>query len=176
MKSKVLVRVAAPALLSVSALVGLVPGAHADTPKFPNIDSYASVNVKDYTIALPNPGRAPNEKVYFSTPDGLLCAFAPGNAAIAGLVECSGTQLPGTPPLGPYTYITTTSGPQGDASTPYVDGSIQDHKLAVLPPFHSIAVSGFVCGVDDKGTTACKDPKGRGFLISPSWTGWIPKV
>ncbi|MBZ4620668.1 hypothetical protein GBO18_12020, partial [Mycobacterium avium subsp. hominissuis] len=35
---------------------------------------------------------------------------------------------------------------------------------------------GVVCGVDDSGTTACKDPQGRGFVLSPHGSGWLPHV
>ncbi|GAB4924413.1 hypothetical protein MAHJHV45_47970 [Mycobacterium avium subsp. hominissuis] len=45
--------------------------AHADTPKFPDINGYSQVNVTDYTIGLPNTGRAPLNTVYFLTPDGI---------------------------------------------------------------------------------------------------------
>ena len=168
---------ASAALFSAFVVLGTWQAVgNADTPKFPDIDSYTPVNAKDYTIELPNPGRAPTEKVFFATPDGLFCSFDPGDDAIAGVAGCTGTKLPGTPALGPYTSISTINGPQADTSTPFVDGAIQGHKVAVLPPLHSIAVSEFVCGVDDKGMTACNDTKGRGFLISPSWTGWLPKV
>jgi len=46
----------------------------------------------------------------------------------------------------------------------------------VLSPFHTLTVFGVTCGVDDKKMTACKDPQGRGFVLSPSWSGWIPKA
>ncbi|MGC7358062.1 hypothetical protein RA989_19565, partial [Mycobacteroides abscessus subsp. massiliense] len=45
-----------------------------------------------------------------------------------------------------------------------------------LPAYHSITVNGVICGVDDKGTTACKDPQGRGFVLSKQGSGWIPKI
>lgn len=52
--------------------------AHADTPKFPDINGYSQVNVTDYTIGLPNTGRAPLNTVYFLTPDGITCDFFSG--------------------------------------------------------------------------------------------------
>ncbi|RIS84933.1 hypothetical protein D2E54_06285, partial [Mycobacteroides abscessus] len=55
-------------------------------------------------------------------------------------------------------------------------GVVLGQQIKALPPFHSITVSDVTCGVDDKGTTACKDPQGRAFVLSPSWSGWIPKV
>ncbi|QCR71458.1 hypothetical protein FCV17_06315 [Mycobacterium avium subsp. hominissuis] len=33
-----------------------------------------------------------------------------------------------------------------------------------------------ICGVDNSGTTACKDPQGRGFVLSPHGSGWLPHV
>jgi hypothetical protein len=48
--------------------------------------------------------------------------------------------------------------------------------IKTLPPLHSITVGGAVCGVDDKGTTVCKDAQGRGFILSPTWSSWLPRV
>jgi len=45
-----------------------------------------------------------------------------------------------------------------------------------LPAFHTIIVNGVTCGVDDKKMTACKDPQGRGFILSPAWSGWLPNL
>lgn len=176
MDSKSLRNFAAAALVGVGVVTMQQPVAYADPPQFPDIDSYSPVNTQDYIVALPNPGRAPTQKVYFATPDGIFCAFAPSAVGITGSAGCSSTRLPGLAPMGPYTSIGTTNGPRATNSSPFVDGSIQGQKLATLPPFHSISVDGMICGVDDKGTTACKDPQGRGFLISPSWTGWLPKI
>jgi hypothetical protein len=49
-------------------------------------------------------------------------------------------------------------------------------RIRMLPPLHKITVDGATCGVDDEGTTACKDAQGRGFILSPAWSGWLPKV
>ncbi|MBS9535178.1 hypothetical protein KIH27_16445 [Mycobacterium sp. M1] len=54
--------------------------------------------------------------------------------------------------------------------------TIHDQPIKTLPPFHSIALGGVICGVDDAGTTACKDPQGRGFVLSPKGSGWLPHV
>ena len=176
MQTETLFGVAAAALIAAGATVSQAPDARADTPSFPDIDSYTPVNAQDYVIALPNPGRAPTNKVYFTTPDGVPCAFAPASGGVLGAVGCSSSQLPGVAPLGPYTSISTTNAPRATNSSPYVDGSIQGQKPASLPPFHSIALDGMICGVDDKGTTACKDAQGRGFVLSLQGSGWLPKV
>ena len=168
----------AMALLGALSLLmaGHQPSSHADTPNFPDLGGYTPVNPQDYTIALPNPGRAPTERVYFLTPDGLPCSFAPGVVGIAGGAGCTATHFPGAKDEGPYTTIDTTTGLRASSSTGFVDGAVQGHKLRVLPPFHSITVDGMVCGVDDTGTTACKDAQGRGFVLSPQASGWLPKV
>lgn len=146
---------------------------------FPDISSYAPVNPDDYIEQLDNPGR-PNKliKYSFSAPDGIQCGFVQPPGA-----SCGGNNLPSIAPAicdptqGIYRYnlISTSQGvqqwPRG--GTDCSEGS-PPHKL--LPPFHTLTVYGVTCGVDDKGTTACKDPQGRGFVLSPSWSGWIPKV
>lgn len=41
---------------------------------------------------------------------------------------------------------------------------------------HSITVDGATCGVDGAGMTACKDAQGEGFILSPSWSGWLAHI
>jgi hypothetical protein len=130
--------------------------AHADPPAFPDISGYTPVNVADYTIGLPNTGRAPLNTVYFLTPDGITCDFFSGEA------QCTGNNFPALPP----------AAAPSDPIAP--NGQVYGHSLNTLPPLHSIAVNGVVCGVDNTGTTACKDPQGRGFVLSPHGSGWLP--
>lgn len=74
--------------------------------------------------------------------------------------------------------ISTDRGPSKTADRSCYDtatsGGSPTNK--VLQPFHTLTVYGVTCGVDDKGTTASKDPQGRGFVLSPSWSGWLPKI
>jgi len=146
--------------------------AHADQPRFPDLAGYTPVNVEEYAIALPNTGRAPNNQVFFLTPDGIPCTFVSGTAG------CTGDNLPGVQAKdkNPYTYIDTASGIQQEGSTPFVNGAIQGKPLRSLPPMHSITVDGVTCGVDNTKMTACKDSQGQGFILSPSWSGWLAKV
>src|SRR5882757_9154285 len=62
----------------------------------------------------------------------------------------------------------------------WVDAVCQQHGARSAnqdaSPFHSITFNGATCGVDDSGTTACEDSQGRGFILSPAWSGWLPKV
>lgn len=142
---------------------------HADPPKFPDISGYAPVNVQDYTIALPNTGRAPLNVVYFMTPDGITCAF--GNPPSVG---CTGDNFPSVPHAGggSANAISTGTG-LGDTNAPI---AAQGQPIKTLPPNHSITVDGVSCGVNGSGMTACKDPQGRGFILSPQWSGWLPHV
>jgi hypothetical protein len=152
-------------------IVGCRTESHAGPPAFPDLSSYKPVNVSDYTITLPNPGRTAFGQVFFLTPDGIACDFT--NPAAAG---CTGDNLPGVAAQdkNPYTYAGTDGGIQPSTSTPYVNGTIQEHQIKTLPPFHSITVNGVICGVDGSGTTACKDPQGHGFVLSPQGSASLP--
>ncbi|GBE67120.1 hypothetical protein MFM001_35820 [Mycobacterium sp. MFM001] len=163
----------AKALILATAVVGAaVTGAcnaHADVPTFPDISGYAPVNAQDYTIALPNTGRAPLNMVYFLTPDGITCAF--GNPPSAA---CTGNNFPAVPPAsGDSVNSISTSTGLGQTNAPI---AAQGRPIKTLPPMHSITVNGVICGVDGGGTTACKDPQGQGFVLSPSGSGWLPHV
>lgn len=160
-------------LLTAMTLMFLCPAtATAEPPKFPDMSMYEHVNTDEYVIPLPNVGSDPIEAVYFTTPDGIHCNFLNASAV------CTGDNIPGVSAKDkdPYTYVATGSGIQPTASTPFVDGKLQGHEINVLPANHSITVDGATCGVDDKGTTACKDAKGRGFVLSKGGSTWFPKV
>jgi hypothetical protein len=147
--------------------------------KFPDMSSYSPASPDDYAQQLDNPGRPEKRTEYFfRTPDGVRCLFGqPPGAA------CYGNNLPGIPAaicdstqeVFRQNSIGTSRGvQQSPLSGPTCSVSASLDK--VLPPFHTLTVYGVTCGVDDKGTTACKDPQGRGFVLSPSWSGWLPKV
>lgn len=163
--------------LGVVSLFAVVhqPAAYADTPKFPDLGGYTPVNAQDYAIAFDNPGRQPTMTDYFLTPTGVICVIDDGGAA------CFGNNLPSVPPLqnpeSRVSYMDTQKGLYQSSNPGYVDGTtIHGQSIRTLPPSHSITADGVVCGVDDSGTTACKDPQGRGFILSPAWSGWLPKV
>jgi hypothetical protein len=147
--------------------------------QFPDMSDYTPVRPDDYIEQLDNPGR-PNKLVTYSfnTPDGVECSF--GQPASA---SCGGNDLPSIPPAvcdpkqGIYRYnlISTSRGvQQWSRGGSNCSENPATHK--VLPPFHKLTMYGVTCGVDDKGTTACVDPQRRGFVLSPSWSGWLPKV
>lgn len=166
-------------LTVVASVVGMaVSGAcagHADPPTFPDLSGYAPVNPADYAVTYPNSGRpTPLDVITFATPDGVICAF--GNPPSAG---CTGNNLPGMPPASPSSSgyprvnaISTGAGPHPTSEGADTEG----HTVKTLAPFHSISVNGVICGVDDSGTTACKDPQGRGFVLSPHGSRWLPQV
>jgi hypothetical protein len=168
-------------LTGIAALVGAALlgacTAHADPPRFPDLSGYTPVNVKDYEISVPNPGRPPDQTVYFLTPDGIICSFISDEAV------CRGNNLPSIPPapsnpdagITGVNWIGTTTGlkqtNEGEQSR-----VILGQPIKTLPPGHSITVNGIICGADNAGTTACKDPQGRGFVLSPHGSGWLPHV
>lgn len=170
------VRVIASVTTAASWVIGTamftVSRAHADPPPFPNIDSYTPVNADDYAITIDTPG-IEVKATYFLTPDGILCSITLG--AFAG---CSGNNFPGVPPAGTPRVNAIGTGtplhPTGD--TLGTSGTVRGQKVKVLPPFHSLSLGGVVCGVDDARMTACKDPQGSGFILSPPWSGELPHV
>jgi hypothetical protein len=163
-------------MMAVIATIGLAVVAsctesHAEPAAFPDLGAYTPVNVSDYAVELPNPPHDPTNAVYFLTPDGIPCNFHTGS------VGCTG-DIPGVQDKAknPFTHVGTDSGIQATTSTLYGDATIQGHPISSLPPLHSIAAGGSICGADDAGTTACKDYQGRAFVISPQGTSWLPHV
>jgi hypothetical protein len=162
------------------AVLGCHPKSHAQPPAFPDLGSYTPVNVADYSIEIPNAGRPQtSSRVYFLTPDGNACVVDPAAA------DCTGNNFPG---VSPNTQTSAqgahganwigTNIPLQQTGTPLApdDHTIQGHPIRPLPPLHSLTVGATVCGVDAAGTTACKDPQGQGFMISPQGTFSLPHV
>lgn len=144
--------------------------AHAEPVKFPDISGYTPVNPQDYAIDTSSPG-IPSTGTYFLTPDGVICGFTPGLGA-----GCTGNNLPGIPAAtGWHMNEVATGRPPRQTTVPIgTNGTVHGNPVETLPPFHSIDVTGIICGVDDAHMTACKDPQGRGFILSPAWSGWLP--
>lgn len=172
MQKKSLSARAATASMTAALAVLCACHANAEPPKFPDLNTYVAANVDEYVILLPNVGREPIRAVFFLTPDGLHCGFLSGSAG------CTGDNIPGVAEKdkNPYTYVSTGSGIEPTASTPYKNGKVQGHDLKTLPPLHSMTVEGAICGVDDVGTTACKGSDGSGFVLSKRGSTWFPKV
>jgi hypothetical protein len=161
----------------LTAAVSNACNAHADPPPFPDISSYASVNASEYAVTVDTPGISHTE-TFFLSPDGVVCTVRPGSGA-----ACGGNNLPGIPPAAPTSGGTPrvnligTDGPVKPSSGFLgTSDTVHGQHIKNLPSFHSITVGGVVCGVDDSGTTACKDSQGRGFVLSPHGSGWLPHV
>jgi hypothetical protein len=157
---------------------GCATHSHAGPPQFPDLARYTPVNATDYLIALPSPGRAVSNQTYFLTPDGITCGFLSESAG------CTGNNFPNIPPLAAdpasgaegENSIATDSGLSTTNAPIASDGKVQGHQIKTLPPLHSITVNGVICGVDDAHTAACKDAQGRGFVLSPHGSAWLPHV
>ncbi|MHA3022960.1 hypothetical protein ACXPWS_22210 [Mycobacterium sp. BMJ-28] len=150
--------------------------------RFPDLSGYTPVNPDDYAQQLTSPGRPDDRTGYFfTTPGDVHCSLDPFPLAV-----CTGNDLPGVQPAQcdpdrhrfPVNTISTDRGLSKTAGRSCNDTAASDDSSPnkVLPPFHTLTVYGVTCGVDDLGTTACKDPQGRGFVLSPSWSGWLAKI
>jgi hypothetical protein len=160
------------AMMCILISVGCRSESQADTLKFPDLSGYTAVDVKDYTVDTSTPGRS-SSGVYFLTPDGIICGFDEYPAA-AG---CTGNNFPAVPPVADgVNAMSTTTGLSGTNSPLGQGNTVHGNPVKTLPPFHTLTVYGVTCGVDDAKTTACKDPEGRGFVLSPKGSGWLPKV
>jgi hypothetical protein len=157
------------------AVVGCRSPSQANPSPFPDLGNYTPVNVAEYTVSLPNNGRpTPLYAVYFLTPKGIPCTFISTPAA-----RCTSNHFPGVPPVaGGVSLIGTDTNFQTTNDPVAADNNTvgYDQPIRTLPPLHSIIVDGVICGVDDAGTMACKDPQGRGFVLSPHGSGWLAHV
>ncbi len=165
------------AALGVTSLCVIAqPLARADSPKFPDLDAFTPVDIADYLIDTTSPGH-PSSGTYFVTPEGVVCNFT------SLQVQCRSNNFPSIPPavsdpvrnLNRINWIGTVTGLKQTNEGP-VGTTVHGQLLKTLPPLHSISVFGATCGVDDAGTTSCKDSNGHGFILSPTWSGWLPHV
>ena len=157
--------------------------ATADTVIFPELSRFIPVNPADYGVTQMTPGHT-NVFTEFLTPDGIPCDFAdtPWMEASAG---CTAGTLPGVSVPAP-TVDYFDNGRQRHAGVfgistniwlrTFSDPPPETSQLRALPPGHSISQYGVTCGVDDSQMIACIDPKGRGFMLSPRWSGWLPQA
>lgn len=149
--------------------------AHAQPPKFPDLDTFQPVDPAPFTAAARAGGGA-----YFVTPDGLQCSVPhpyqpddhvsascagplPGlpDSAPRGKAGCSAVGSPTSLPtdLGPYSFQEGTGCPV--LTTPLLDVG------------QKITTAGITCAVGADRLTACIDPVlNRGFVLQPSgsWT------
>jgi hypothetical protein len=164
-------------VVGVAVLSACNASAEPHNSRFPDLSGYTLANIADYRIDTTSPGM-PSSGTYFLTPDGISCNFTSTQA------QCTGNNFPAVPPatsnpaagINRVNWIGTETGLQ-HTNDPISSGNTAlGQTIKTLPPFHSIEVTGIKCGVDDNRTTACQDPKGRGFILSPSWSGWLQHV
>jgi hypothetical protein len=167
---------------AMACAVGTTHIAGAEPPSFPDLSGYVQETVADYVIAVSGSGTAPAATVYFRAPDNpehpegqrdIACEF------ISGSARCSWHDFPANPSADTNTvhWIATDSG-QTMANVAIDTGlKVHGQSLKRLPPLHSLAFDGVICGVNEVRTIACKDPQGRGFTLT--WHGvpnWLPHV
>lgn len=164
------------AVTLIVATAGLAAGgcrqaSHADPLTFPDLSKYTPANPQDYEIPFTTPGHPPVPMFYFLTPDGISCKFSNGPAA-AG---CTGNNFPGIPPAAsnPSEGVNSIRTDIGLRQTNTPIATANGPSFKTLPPFHTLTVDGVICGVDDAQTTACRDPQGRAFVLSPRGSGWL---
>lgn len=114
-------------------------------------------------------GRAPLSTEYFRTPESITCDYFSGEAQYFPFSRL----LLGTSNAN---FVGTSSGLSQTNDPIAYNGQIYGQSLKTVPPLHSIIVDGVLCGVDDSGTTACKDLRGHGFALSPHDSGWLTHV
>lgn len=159
----------------ICALVNSYP-ARADTQSFPDFSGYTPANRQDYTLAVPNPGRQTVSEVYFLTPDGrITCDF------LLAAAQCNYPATPQAVPNG-VNWIATDLGLAQSSGSIASGNKAHGRPISRLPRLHSITVDGVICGVTDVGSTACKDPQGRGFWlrrnvlpptdVPPTWSAY----
>ncbi|WP_205878779.1 hypothetical protein [Mycobacterium camsae] len=164
------------AVIGIAAAAGLAaggcrPASQADLPLFPDLSKYTAANPQDYEIPFATPGHPPVPMFYFRTPDGISCKFTSAPAA-AG---CTGNNFPGIPPaaVDPSEGVNSIRTDVGLRRTSTPIAAANGPAFKTLPPFHTLTLEGVICGVDDAQTTACKDPHGRAFVLSPRGAGWL---
>jgi len=131
---------------------------------FPDMSGYTEANQRDYLVSTPHsPG------LNFSTPDGLSCWLGAFPSADQAYASCTGPR----PDKGPGNWeVSAERGGAGvveKAPPPSNPGYIEPTPLA-LPPMHLLDydIDQF-CGVDDKGTVACRVGD-HGFVLTPTST------
>lgn len=142
------------------------PESRADATPFPDLDRYTPVAASDFEVDASSPGH-PARQVVFLTPDGITCAFSTPPSA-----GCTGNNFPAVPAASRGVNSVSTDAGLDTTNAPIAGAA----SVKTLPAFHSITVDGVVCGVDDARTTACKDARGRGFVLSPKGSSWVPHV
>jgi hypothetical protein len=127
---------------------------------FPDMSGYAEADPGAYEVTGP-----PSSGASLLTPDGMSCWLDAGRSPEYASVSCSGPR----PDKGPGDWEVDARRQQPGTVVPLPDPPTDLHP-APLPPMHVLHYEPDVfCGVDDKGTTACRVGD-HGFVLTPTST------
>jgi hypothetical protein len=131
---------------------------------FPDMSSYIKSNRRDYLVVSPgSPG------LYFLTPDGMSCWLGAVPTAEQAYASCTGSR----PDMGGGDWeVEAERNEQGRAEVapPPAPGSEVEAPPKPLPAMHLLQNDADqFCGVDDKGTVACRVGD-HGFVLTPTST------
>lgn len=148
-----------PPLVTSSAAPALAP-----VDGFPDMTSYIKSNRRDYLVVSPgSPG------LYFLTPDGMSCWLGAVPTAEQAYASCTGPR----PDMGAGDWkVDAERNEQGrtEVAPPPAPGSEVEAPPKPLPAKHVLYNDADqFCGVDDKGTVACRVGD-HGFVLTPTST------
>lgn len=131
---------------------------------FPDMSGYIEANQRDYLVSTPHsPG------LNFSTSDGLSCWLGAFPSAEAAYASCTGPR----PDKGPGDWeVSVHRGEAGvvEKAPPPPNPNYSEPTPLTLPPMHLLDYDvEQLCGVDDKGTVACRVGD-HGFVLTPTST------
>lgn len=131
---------------------------------FPDMSSYTEANQQDYLISTPHsPG------LNFSTSDGLSCWLGAFPSADEAYASCTGPRTDKGPGDWKVSAHRGEAGVVEKAPPPANPNYVEPTPLA-LPPMHVLDYDADqFCGVDDKGTVACRVGN-HGFVLTPTST------
>jgi len=143
---------------------GTTAPAPAPIKGFPDMSAYTQVERRAYLVAVPHsPG------LHFSTSDGMTCWLGANPTPEQAYASCTGAR----PDKGPGDWeVSAERGKAGLAEktpAPMNPGYVEPTPLT-LPPLHVLRDDDDqYCGIDEKGTTACRVGE-HGFILTPTST------
>jgi hypothetical protein len=147
----------------VSASPSTAATAPAGATDFPDFDGFEAVDANQFYQSRPYFGG-----VLFATPNGMSCDNNAMNSLDdpnAVVLSCTGPR----PDRGPGNWKVRVA---TDKAATIEQGSSKPPEggpYKLLPARHTISYQGILCGVDDKGTTACRVGD-HGFILAPDKT------
>lgn len=153
------------------------PTAAALPPRFPDLDTFASVSVDTYIVTGPE---GPKRFVAFSTPYNIECSFSASNDPVpAGTtqgINCNG-EIPGAA-SGPTPTESCATGKVGEwgATGFRIERELDNCPIGIfssgapLTAGHKVTYQNVTCAVGDNGLIACLDTSlgHHGFALQPA--------